>query len=162
MKSLLLWDFADERSWLHPTREQLGPIPPGTYSFPTPFSEPSIGEPLERKTAYLGFVDAFADHVDQPFFRSGDRRLQGVGGEAANYLGRAGTGLNNATAGSSTWLGQLTAERENWTSLQWDVEPAGDGLFRIRSLWNGSDGYLTREGLPNNNGGFDPTVQLSL
>ena len=162
VKSLLTWDFADERSWLHPTREQLGPIPVGTYTFPAPFSEPSIGEPLVRKTAYLGFVDAFADFSDQPFFRSGDRRLQGVGGEGANYLGRAGSGLNNETAGFSTWLGQLSAEREDWTSLQWDVEPAGDGLFRIRSLWNGSDGYLTREGLPNNNGGFDPTDQLSL
>lgn len=40
----------------------------------------------------------------------------------------------------------LTADRTDWLSLRWNVEPAGQGWFRVRSSWNGVDGYFTRSG----------------
>ncbi len=162
VKSLLMWDFADERSWLHPTRQPLGPIAAGTYTFPAPFREPSVGEPLIRKTAYYGMVEALKDASDRPVFQRGERRLQAVGGPNAVYLGRSGIGPASDRPGESVWLGQLTSDREDWLSLRWNVEPAANGWFRIRSAWNGADGYLTRVGQPNDDGGYDPTNAVSL
>jgi len=162
VKALLMWDFADERSWLHPTRQPLGDLVAGTYMFPTLFREPVIGQPLVRKPAYYGMVEALRDHSDRPIFQRGERRFQGVGGPGALYLGRAGSGPGAETPGAQTWLGQLTADRDDWLSLRWNVEPAGNGWFRIRSEWNGTDGYLTRVGTPNNTDGYDPIGQVAL
>jgi len=159
MESLLFWDFADERSWLHPTRQPLGPIPTGTYSYPAVFREPAIGEPLQPKAAYLGVVEALEDFADRPFTRDGLRRLQGVGGPDVVYLGRAASDPQGQVAGDDTWLGRLTAEREDFLSLQWEIEPVENGWFRIRSAWEGNDGYLTRIGIPGADG-FIPTEQV--
>ena len=164
VNALWLWDFADERSWLHPTRVPLGTsIPVGTYTFPAPFSEPSIGEPIVPKVGYFGMLDALRDHRDAPIFQRGLRRLQGVGGPDARYVGRAGTGVDSAVPDDGTWLGELTEAREDWLSLQWEVEPAGNGWFRLRSAWDegAGDGYLTRVGVPVD-GGFAPTDRVEL
>ena len=163
VNALWLWDFADERSWLHPTRRPLGPgLPVGTYTFPTPFSEPSIGEALVPKVGYLGMVDALNDARDKPIFQNGLRRLQGVGGPDARYVGRTGTGVDGALPADGTWLGELTVEREDWLSLQWEFEPAGQGWFRIRSAWDdGQEGYLTRKGQDTGTG-FTPTNEIEL
>ncbi len=162
VKSLLMWDFADERSWLHPTRAPLGPIPAGTYTFPTIFREPVVGDPLTTKPAYFGIVEALEDFTDKPIFQNGERRIQGVGGPDARYFGRLGSGPTNAVPADGTWLGALTPDRLDWLSLQWRFEPAGNGWFRIHSSWNETDGYLTRVGQPNDEGGFTPGSEVGL
>jgi len=37
IKSYLLWDYADDFSWLHKTNSQVGNVPKDTYTYPTPF-----------------------------------------------------------------------------------------------------------------------------
>ena len=161
VNALWMWDFADERSWLHPTRRPLGDLAQGTYTFPAPFSEPEIGGPIIPKVGYRGMIDALLDATDRPIFQNGVRRLQGVGGPDARYVGRTGTGPESALPDSGLWLGELTPDRVDWLSLQWQFEPAGNGWFRIRSAWEGEDGYLTRVGQPNGEG-FTPTAEVEL
>ena len=162
VKSLLLWDFADERSWLHPTRVPLGDIPIGTYLYPTPFRESAVGEPLTPKAGYQGMVDAFFDYSDPEISRTGERHILGFDESQARYLGRSGDGASPESPIDTTWLGSLTPQRQDWLSLRWNIEPAGEGWFRISSSWEGADGYLTRVGSPNDSGGFDPTNQVGL
>ena len=78
-------------------------------------------------------------------------------------MGRTGTGVDSAVPDNGTWLGELTEAREDWLSLQWEVEPAGNGWFRLRSAWDegAGDGYLTRVGVPVD-GGFAPTDRVEL
>ena len=164
VKSLLFWDFADERSWLHPAIPG-GPVPEGLYAYPAPFSEPAIGEPLERKSGYRGMVEAFEAFVDNPIRRTDTRRVQAGNGENALVLGRSSSVESEELAGASTWFGRLTPEREDWLSLQWDFEAAGNGLFRVRSAWPDADGtnaYLTRVGRATGGGNFTPTDQVGL
>lgn len=54
--AFLLWDYADDFSWLHKTDRQLGELPPGTYTHPTPWW---CGEhcPIERKPAFNALLD---------------------------------------------------------------------------------------------------------
>jgi len=55
VKALLLWDFADECSWLNPVSQDLGDdLPIGTYMFPAPFSGGAVGEKIRPKPAYFG------------------------------------------------------------------------------------------------------------
>ena len=56
-KALLLWDYADDFSWLHKSDRQMGDIPPGTYTHPTPFW---CGKtcPIQRKESYYAMLDA--------------------------------------------------------------------------------------------------------
>ena len=54
-QAFLLWDYADDFSWLHKTNRQLGDIPAGTYTHPTPFW---CGKhcPIERKAAFYSML----------------------------------------------------------------------------------------------------------
>ena len=160
--SLLMWDFADERSWLHPTTRDLGPIPAGTFSYPSPFRERAVGEPLSRKAAYAGMVEAFNDFADAAVTEDGLRRIQALPGATQTYVGRASAPGSDQIPGDTTWLGELTPERLDWTSLQWEVEPVDNGWFRLRSAWEGADGYLTRVGEPTGGGNFEPTSAVGL
>ena len=56
-KALLLWDYADDFSWLHKTNRQIGDLAPGTYTHPTPFW---CGKscPISRKPAFYSMLDA--------------------------------------------------------------------------------------------------------
>lgn len=56
-KALLLWDFADDHSWLHGTNRKLGDLSPGTYTHPTPFW---CGKhcPISKKPAYYSILNA--------------------------------------------------------------------------------------------------------
>lgn len=164
VKSLLMWDFADERSWLHPAGPT-SPVPEGLFAYPTIFSEPQIGEPLQPKSGYRAMIEAFEDHLDDPIRRAGTRRLQVDGGGDQRFLGRLNSPLSTDDPGDTTWIGELSPEREDWLSLQWTFEPVGDNVFRIRSAWpdrSGEYSYLTRVGLPTGGGNFEPTDQVGL
>ena len=56
-KALLFWDYADDFSWLHKSDRQMGDLPPGTYTHPTPFW---CGKhcPIERKEAFYSMLEA--------------------------------------------------------------------------------------------------------
>lgn len=61
--ALWLWDFADERSWLHPADRQVGVVSPGHYTFPTPFwrgKHPTAN--IVAKPAYRGLYDALNEY----------------------------------------------------------------------------------------------------
>jgi len=64
VKSWFLWDFADDQSWLHPTRNPLGDIPTGTYMYPTPFwgGDDELQYEISAKPAYYGMQYALARH----------------------------------------------------------------------------------------------------
>ena len=163
VKSLLLWDFADERSWLHPARDAGGPVPQGLYAYPTIFNEPSIGEELRPKAGYRAMIEAFEDHLDNPIRRSDTRRLQVENGADELFFGRGAAATSNEVPGDGTFVGELTPAREDWLSLQWTFEPVGDNVFRIRSAWPHEDGtydYLTRVGRATGGGNFEPTDQI--
>lgn len=63
-KALLLWDYADDFSWLHKTDRQMGNIPPGTYTHPAPFW---CGKtcPIERKDAFYAMLDALKKNKER-------------------------------------------------------------------------------------------------
>ena len=54
-KGFLLWDFADDYSWLHKTDRQIYNVPKDTYTYPTPFW---CGKhcPIAPKPAYDGIL----------------------------------------------------------------------------------------------------------
>lgn len=56
-KSFLMWDYADDFSWLHKTDRQIHNVSPGTYTYPAPFW---CGKhcPIKRKPAYYGMLEA--------------------------------------------------------------------------------------------------------
>jgi endo-1,4-beta-xylanase len=55
-KALLLWDYADDFSWLHKTDRWIDKLSPGTYTHPTPFW---CGKhcPIQRKDAYYAMLE---------------------------------------------------------------------------------------------------------
>ena len=164
VKSLLMWDFADERSWLHPAIPN-GPVPEGLYAYPTPFSEPVVGEPLRPKAGYHGMADAFEDHRENPIRRADVRRLQVKSDGDTLFLGRAGSPESNDVPGDTTWVGERTPARDDWLSLQWTFEHVDDNVFRIRSAWpdeSGEYSYLTRVGRSTGGNNFEPTDQIGL
>ena len=57
VKSFLMWDYADDFSWLHKTDQQIHNVSPGTYTYPAPFW---CGKhcPIKRKPAYFGMLEA--------------------------------------------------------------------------------------------------------
>ena len=64
-KAYLLWDFADDYSWLHPSTSQIHTLPADNYSFPSPFSGGK--DSIEAKPAVAAMRDALkaADRKDR-------------------------------------------------------------------------------------------------
>ena len=56
MKSFLLWDYADDYSWLHKTNSQIHNVPKDTYTYPTPFWGGKV-VPMFPKPAYEGMLN---------------------------------------------------------------------------------------------------------
>ncbi len=56
-KSFLMWDFADDFSWLHKTERQISNIPKGAFTYPAPFWCGKNG-PASPKMAYFGMIKA--------------------------------------------------------------------------------------------------------
>ena len=61
-KAFLLWDYADDFSWLHKSDRQIGNLSPGTFTHPAPFW---CGKhcPISRKEAYYALLDALKNSV---------------------------------------------------------------------------------------------------
>lgn len=55
-KAFLMWDYADDFSWLHKSDRQIGTLPAGTYTYPAPFW---CGKhcPIARKPAFDGMLN---------------------------------------------------------------------------------------------------------
>ena len=56
VKSFLLWDYADDFSWLHKTTSQIVNVPKDTYTYPTPFWGGKT-VPMYPKPAYEGMLN---------------------------------------------------------------------------------------------------------
>ncbi len=64
-KSFLMWDFADDQSWLHPLDNGFANwFPSGTYSWPTAFWGGDWGRvyDITPKPAYYGMQEVLRDH----------------------------------------------------------------------------------------------------
>jgi len=156
VESLLLWDFADGRSWIHPTDRQLGDIPPGRYSFPAPWSGGAGSEALVRKPAYDGIVEGLVAAVDEPDPTASPYRLTAAWEPATANLTRSG----DLFPGDGIDLAIQGVRGDQWTI---EAAPdAGTGWFRLRNTWGADDGYLTRRGVPDGAGGYTPTGNLDL
>jgi len=153
VESLLMWDFADNRSWLQPTPSQLGQVGPGRYTFPTPWSGGAVGESLTKKPAYDGMFEALQAGPNAPTFATGAHRFNSEWEPASSYLTRSG----DLFPGDGI---DLTIEGVRGD--QWTIEPAGNGFHRIRNTWGSADGYLTRQGTLNDDGGYTPNRNLDL
>lgn len=173
VEALLLWDFVDNRSWLHPAITSLNiPDTPwhvaeDDYTFPTPWSggrdEPAVAN--DNYDALLrGLQNGAADPLDGP-----EQETDVPAGPAwvtsrwepdSSYLGRDAAFDGDWQPQDATTLLSRSAESEEWWSMQWVFEPAGDNTYRIRSRW-GADGYLTRQGISNGTG-WDPGPDVHL
>lgn len=136
-ESLLLWDYADDRSWLHPDYR-------GQYLFPTPFFGGRSGNAIIPKPAYYGIQDALGGVADQPTQDLIDTSLRY---EIVNMQDPF-TGIlvrDSAAAYSSVSLAE--AEEIGLPSSGiWTFELVRDGVYRIRCELEGGSGYLSRAG----------------
>ena len=161
MQALLMWDFSDDRSWLHPTDRPLGEnLPIGSYTFATPWAGGGGTDDLTPKPAYFAMRDALSAAnpppltvFDLPSPGSGDRivRFQNEWGPAG-YLTRFGAsnGQGGFDATTDTRLYELDGRSDSWSSMWWTIEPAEEpGYFRIRNRWQDNNGYLGRDGVFN-------------
>ena len=131
--TVLLWDFADDRSWLHPIQQWAPGLDTGTYTFPAPWSGGAVGYELEPKPAYWAIgaaLDAASagDLVSPPPLATLGVTLQPASNDGA---------LTESVDGSVTVgaVGDAT----------WTLESTGDGYWRIRH--DASGRYLSRRGL---------------
>lgn len=154
VKSLLLWDFADDRSWLHPVRQDFSvEYPPGTYSFPTPFSGGAVNGTTTPKPAYYGI----ADGLRTGRIRNGTYRLTSEWDTNTSWLSRVER--NNAN-GRSVPTNTVSVNRStNRSTQRWTVQHEGNGYYRI---FDNTGMYVTRRGIANNTGGYRPGDQLRL
>ncbi len=155
VKSLLLWDFADDRSWMHPVRQNLGQeYPIGTYTFPTPFSGGAVNGVTRPKPAYYGIADGLRNNTR---IHNGTYRFTSAWEPATSWLTRV---YRREATGRWTPTNAVSLNRSaNWSSQRWTVQAAGDGYYRI---FDEHGAYLTRRGKPNGSGGYTPDDQLRL
>ena len=151
LDTLLMWDFADERSWLHPTDRVIGDIPIGSYTYPTPWFGGEGDNALTPKPAYGAIGTAF-DQAQRPVQGPIDEqllvRLSNSWNDQTTYLLRHGVanGRGGYDASSQANTHVLNETSQEWSSMWWSLEPTGDGYFRIRSQWEDQTGYLGRVG----------------
>lgn len=165
VEALMLWDFVDNRSWLHPAITTLGVanqpwnyVPEGSYTFPTPWSG-GRDQPAQANGNYDALMRGLAGSTDVP---EGPVWMSTRWESQSSYMGRS-AGFDGAQ-----WrpldrveLRTRTPASEQWWSMQWIFEPAGGDLYWIKSRWP-SDGYLTRMGIANGGGGWNPGSGLHL
>jgi len=163
VKSLMMWDFVDNRSWLQPAITSLGVpgtpghVPLGSYTYPTPWSggRGELAVPngnydaLQRGLSYRPDSDPNPDPVGA--VPAGPTWLTSQWEPNSSYLARVGDFDGSQwSPGDSVYLQDLGSGARSWWSMQWIFEPVGPGEYRIRSRWGGD--YLTREGVWNGQG----------
>lgn len=158
-KSFLMWDFADDQSWLHPIIHDLNDdLPKGTYLFPAPFwgGDQEGQYPIVAKSAYYGLQEALVEH-------SAGYRLHTGWQPETSFLTRVGI-INNANGydpADTTALYSLDQNSALWSSMKWHLQRVSTGVYRIRCQWGSDNGYLTRKGILNNQG-WDPDTDVGL
>lgn len=158
---LLLWDFADDRSWIHPTITQLGSVPQGVYTFGTPFSGGDPGNPTIPKPAYYGVTQGLlAAGSPDPVADGQGYALTSQWEPETSYLmsdDRGGPAQSDAGA----VLGAAPASGES-AGVMWTAESAGSGYYRLVTTVEQTVHYLTRGGDPDGAGGYTPATRLEL
>jgi len=141
VESLLMWDFADNRSWLHPitTDGPIGGVVPGRYTFPAPWSDGAVGESLTKKPAYDGLIEGLRTVARQPDPNAGPHRLTAAWEPTTANLARSG----DLFPGDGVDLAIEGVRGDQWTIEA--ASDAGAGWFRLRNTWGANDGYLTRD-----------------
>ncbi len=147
VQSLLLWDLTDDRSWLHPTRTDLGPeTPVGTFTFPTPFTGGRIGAPAEPKPAWWGLHEGLS--TDAGVAGGGSWELTSIHRPRNSLLTRRGVSDDGATWWPTEVIdrSRSTVESRSWSSTKWMIDPQTDGSVIIVNAWEPETGALTRVG----------------
>ena len=147
VKSLLLWDLTDDRSWLHPTRNDLGPeTPAGTFTFPTPFTGGRIGSTAEPKPAWWGLHEGL--RTDGLWMTPGVWQLSSVHRPRNSLLTRRGVSDDGVTWSVTGTVdrNRATAEARGWTSTRWMFDVQTDGTVVLVNGWEPESGVLTRVG----------------
>lgn len=148
VESLLMWDFADDRSWLHPTITTLGQVPQGVYTFPAPFAGGAGTDPLIKKSAYFGLAEGLRDGLVSPTtFAPGRYSITSLWQPSTSHLATSGGDIALTTAASADG---------------WLLEAAGDGYYRLRAGAGQQTQYLTRGGVLNDRGVYEPGNRLEL
>lgn len=142
--ALLMWDYADDRSWLHPTIFDLGAVAINRYTWPAPWTNGNPGERIDRKPAHGGLIEGLAART-APDFGAGQWRLTSNWESQTSYLR---VGADEVIVGAADPNG----------AGDWTIEAAGSGFHRLRV----GDQYLTRQGEPDGGGGYRPTGELEL
>jgi len=150
VKSLMLWDFADDRSWMHPSYFQLGDYSEGTFFFPTPWwGGNHHRSAMVAKPAYYALRDGLTTNNSYFYFTSKWE-------EQSSYM------YQDSTNPRKVKLSNLV---EHDSSLQWSLEEVAgkNDIFRVLCRLGKDAGYLTRNKIWNKNKKkFDPLYTVSL
>ena len=140
--ALLMWDFADERSWLHPSTIDTEYLALGQYSFPTPFWG-GRNQPMVAKPAYYGLQAGLAGNEPEvPSTRI--YRITNALEPSTGVLVRDsvdGVAADTVSLASST---DISIE----DSAVWHFEPVGGSVYRIRCQFGDANAYLSRASDP--------------
>lgn len=138
--AMFFWDFADQRSWLHPSIIDSSFVSLGEFTFPTIFSG-GLQDPIGAKPAYFGVQEALTEFAGAYRIRSGLASDSGLLSRVAGDNGQGGVYATDQVRLVSECDPELSE-----SSIRWTLEPVMSGVFRIRSLWNSETGYLSRAG----------------
>lgn len=167
-KSLLMWDFTDESSWLQHTDFTLTladrrpgfqdtVLLPGVSMFATPFSGGDGIVPITPKAAYFGMQETLAAHQGDIY------RMTSGWDYRTSYLARYGVQSGDGAwqPGNGVYAETLDEESAGWASTLWRLEKAGTGIYRLHNQWANGVDTLTVQPAPNS-GGQSPGNSLGL
>jgi len=155
-KMLLLWEFADKRSWLHPTTDPSVGLRVGTYTFPTPYTGGDPGEQVVAKPAVEAMRTALRGDGRSPCSEAGSTQGGGGGGSSAPQSGSSvrivsawspasGVLTRNSATGGGCGTPTSVGVSSGVGAPRWVLEAASGGQ-RLRSACPGSPLYLGRLG----------------
>mmetsp|Transcript_14513 Transcript_14513/g.21354 ORF Transcript_14513/g.21354 Transcript_14513/m.21354 type:complete len:596 (-) Transcript_14513:103-1890(-) len=157
----------------------------GTYRLYSRWESPSSylirnGSPLEDGSYAPAFTVGLATlNAESNEWTSMKWRLERVGDgsdrtyrllclwdSGSGYLTRSGVQVGEGDWEPTPDLAVLSLN-EAWTSQLWQLEPVYEptlsGAYKIKNLWSSNDNdYLTRVGLPDGNGNYEPTTDVNL
>ena len=114
------WGLTDLHTWWDDFEPQNAPFQP------LPFDRS-----YQKKPAYWGLFEAFSADTENPVDReiiAGELRIRNLWSDS--YLNKD----DNSTAAATS----LQAQRLEWYSQRWHIEPGDAGSWRIRSSWGGN------------------------
>jgi hypothetical protein len=136
-----MWDFADNRSWLHPSIVDTPFIKLGQYGAPAPFSG-GRGTPIIAKPAYYGLQWGLTGQSLSG--KTGVRlSISNHWSAVPNYL-KFDPDIDNLFEPQSGLISSAPAFNPTSAS-NWIVDGISNDQYRIRTLVNGKWYYLTRQ-----------------